>query len=250
MKKSVTILLLFISLCSKEQIIRANPFYVPVSKPSSLLTGLVGYWKLDESSGTAADSEGSNTGTVTGTVTQGATGKIGTAYTFIGGGSSYLNCGTDASLRITSAGSISAWIYQTSSGPYSTVVGNDDFDTDRHGYNFFVRADGTVSLELASASAAQSINGGTITNNAWHHIVATWDGSNVHIYIDGVDGGAVSQTVTPTQNTSSFRIANASVGTYDFTGTIDEVGVWSRALTSGEVTSLYNSGSGKAYPFN
>lgn len=81
-------------------------------------------------------------------------------------------------------------------------------------------------------------------------MVATWDGTNAHIFIDGVDGGAVSQTVTPTTNTSSFKIGNASIGTYNFTGTIDEVGVWSRALTGSDVTSLYNSGSGKTYPFN
>lgn len=254
MRRLITILLIGLLISPKinGQVVRANNFYRPLSSGSSspLLTGLVSYWKLDESSGTAADSKGSNTGTVSGTVTQGASGKISTAYTFSGFSNTYLDCGTDASLRITSAGTISAWVYQTTSNPYPTVVGNDDFDTDRHGYNFFIRSDGTVSLELASASASQSINGGTITNNAWHHIVATWDGTNAHIFIDGVDGGAVSQTVTPTTNTSSFKIGNASIGTYNFTGTIDEVGVWSRALTGSDVTSLYNSGSGKTYPFN
>lgn len=234
------------------QIIRANNFYKPLSSGSSspLLDGLVGYWKLDESSGNATDYSGnSNTGTPTG-VTQGASGKINTAYTFAGGGSSYLDCGTNASLRMTAAGTLSAWVYQTTSNNYATVIGNDDFDTDRHGYNFFIRLNGTISLELASASASQSVNGSTISNNSWHHIAATWDGTNVHIYIDGVDGGANSQTVTPTANTASFKIGNASIGSYDYVGTVDEVGVWNRALTGAEITSLYNSGSGKAYPFN
>lgn len=239
-------------LQSSSQIVRTNKFYTPLSGGSSpLLTDLVSYWKLDESSGTAADSKGSNTGTVAGTVTQGSSGKINTAYTFSGFSDTWLDCGSDASLRMTSAGTISAWVYQTTSDNYSTVVGNDDFDTDRHGYNFFIRLDGTVSLELASASAAQSVTSTTaISNNVWNHIVATWDGTNVHIYVNGNDEGAVSQTVTPTTNTSSFKIGNASIGSYNYTGRIDEVGVWSRALTGAEVTTLYNSGGGKTYPFN
>jgi len=41
----------------------------------------------------------------------------------------------------------------------------------------------------------------------------------------------------------------SGLSTADFDGLIDEVGIWSRALNSTEVSELYNSGSGLAYPF-
>jgi hypothetical protein len=33
-------------------------------------------------------------------------------------------------------------------------------------------------------------------------------------------------------------------------GSLDEIGIWNRALTTGEISTLYNSGSGKGYPFS
>lgn len=49
---------------------------------------------------------------------------------------------------------------------------------------------------------------------------------------------------------STFTIGGAFEGANrHMNGDIDEIGIWSRIITSGEVTSLYNSGAGLAYPF-
>src|ERR1035438_3485707 len=80
------------------------------SPPSSLLTGIISYWKLDESSGNAIDAAGGgNNGTPT-SVTQGAPGEINTAYSF-NGTSSKVDMGNPSNLSITTSGSISVWVY-------------------------------------------------------------------------------------------------------------------------------------------
>jgi hypothetical protein len=70
------------------------------------------------------------------------------------------------------------------------------------------------------------------------------------IYRNGVlRGSFTSQTLA--NNSTNFHIAGTGgVFANNLTGSIDEVGIWSRALSSTEVTALYNSGNGFQYPFS
>ena len=77
----------------------------------SLTTNLVSYWKLDESSGNAADSVGSNTLTNTGTATYG-TGKINNGIVLNGSSQYAVNTSLSSSIS-NSSYSVSAWIYPT-----------------------------------------------------------------------------------------------------------------------------------------
>src|SRR5215203_3381345 len=87
----------------------------------------------------------------------------------------------------------------------------------------------------------------TYNDGQWHHGVVTFDNPNniVRLFVDGVQIGTLSTTSNP-DNTGSqpLRIAgNSQSLTEDFfVGQLDEVGVWNRALTSAEITSLMNTG--------
>ena len=94
----------------------------------------------------------------------------------------------------------------------------------------------------------------TFTTGTWHHIVMTYDGTNVTGY---VDGSQVSQAAELGNGTncspdswSAFGggVSNGSP-VNGFDGTMDETAVWSRALTSTETSQLYSSGIGQQYPF-
>jgi hypothetical protein len=82
----------------------------------------------------------------------------------------------------------------------------------------------------------------------WHHGVVTFDNPNniVRLFVDGAQIGTLSTTSNP-DNTGSqpLRIGgNAQSLTEDFfIGQLDEVGVWNRALTNAEITSLMNTGT-------
>lgn len=221
---------------------------------SSLLSGIVSYWKLDESSGNAIDSADGNDGTPT-SITYSVSGKINTAYQFAGnpvGAGSNLDMGNPSNLQLTTSGSISAWVYQTDNSFDQQIVCKGNPGGDVNGYIFVLLSGGAFNFELADASSHQINYGGAISLNNWHHLVATWD-ANVSLYVDGtiVSGYPVARTVTPISNVYNFMIGERpDTGERNgFTGKIDEVGVWNRELTSTEVTSLYNSNTGLSYPF-
>jgi Concanavalin A-like lectin/glucanases superfamily/Calcineurin-like phosphoesterase/F5/8 type C domain len=83
-------------------------------------------------------------------------------------------------------------------------------------------------------------------DNQWHHAVVTFDNANniVRLFVDGLQVGTLSTTSNPDNTgTQPLRIGENSqspLGPDAFVGQLDEVGVWSRALTNAEVTSLMN----------
>lgn len=111
---------------------------------------------------------------------------------------------------------------------------------------------GKISWRLWNGSSTTAINSTTATLNDgnWHHIVAVRNGVNAALYIDG--------NTTPEATSSSFHNINVG-GTANkffepgndvvYNGYIDEVGIWSRELTTQEVSDLYNSGAGLTIPF-
>jgi hypothetical protein len=80
-------------------------------------------------------------------------------------------------------------------------------------------------------------------------LTVTYDGTTIRIYVDGSDDGNTTTTLASTATKILFgnHTSNKSLG---FIGTIDEIGMWDRDLSSAEITSLYNSGDGFAYPFS
>ena len=203
----------------------------------TLLNGLLAYYKMDEASGNLTDSKGGFTGTVSGSPTYSATGKINTAVTFAG--SSYFNAGNV--LKPTAAITISAWVKTTSTGSFG-IVSNYYYD----GFDLTTQPDGTIAFEINDTYALNS--GTNISTGAWFHVVSTFDGSNLKMYINGVsDVTPLSHSGSiPYSGSGNFQIG-ARLSGNKFTGTIDEVGVWDRALTPTEIALLYNTGSGKAY---
>ena len=82
-----------------------------------------------------------------------------------------------------------------------------------------------------------------VSNNEWHFLVQTFDGSTVRLYNDGQFVRAIDR---PYSNCGSAP-GNANIGyknfqtKYFFEGLIDEVGIWGRALSSTEILELYNN---------
>jgi hypothetical protein len=95
--------------------------------------------------------------------------------------------------------------------------------------------------------------------NRWNHVVFSFDASlgTFNAWINNVQFGSAivtlgSYLVTPTGASSPIVISRSDGGGYytysNFIGQIDEVGIWSRALTESDVSILYNNGMGTIYP--
>jgi hypothetical protein len=206
------------------------------------LYGLVLHWKLDESSGTtAADSSGfGRTGTVVGTPTW-ATGADNNAIQLNGTNRVEVTSLLGSPKNVTIAG----WANLTGadSGGAELVSIGDYF---------------AIRLDEGSSSRAFFYNGSTwpscsvsqtYTNSGWHHFAAVYndDQNYCKLFVDGTEVASVATTVTiPYSGLGTKTVVGAhgnNSTTCDFSGKIDDVRVYSRALCPLEVQSIYDSGS-------
>ena len=197
--------------------------------------GLVGYWKMNESSGTSvSDSAGSTTLSTTGSPTF-VLGKFGNALS-LNGTSQYASVSTAAGSAVNplSQITISAWIrpaaaqlgyFVSRNGPYSLGM-----QTDRK-IQFNILTGGILGSPLVSSS--------TILLNSWSHVVGSYDGSNMWIYINGTAETPLSKSGNMDQAAKTFYIGFGDCAFCNFfSGLVDDVRIYNRALTGSEVSCL------------
>lgn len=223
------------------------------AQASTLLAGLLGFWKLD---GNAADALAANNGTLVGTGGW-TTGKLGSAYQSPGTVGSYISLGSSPTLKPATAVSVAAWLYFTSAPTANQRTCSDwhqDGGADRWilGYS----PDGTnLYNHMWGVSSSIGAFGSTLAINTWYHVVLTWEQANggwFRTYRDSslVGGGGGYTGALPTLATAKPLCIGSQYNTGGcLTGCVDEFGLWNRALTAAEVSELYNAGTGKTHPF-
>lgn len=207
-----------------------------------LTDNLVSYWKFSESSGNAADSVGSNT--LTNSNVTYSTGKIGNGAVFNGTTSVM----TTGAISVSGDASISLWFY-CNAAPAAQYgwIASDWASPYPYLISLYYGDDIYLSCRNSTNTTTLNVIPGKAVPGNWYHIVFTRTSGTVQWYFNGSATGAgqVSNNPTITKVQLGINSANDCVD-----GTIDEVGLWSRALSSAEVTSLYNGGSGLQYPFS
>jgi len=199
-----------------------------------ITTGLVGYWKLDEGSGTsAADSSGSGyVGTLTNGPVWTTSGMIGDAVTF-DGVDDYIQTGSD--LIDQNTVTMCSWINPVSTASTPHILASN-------ATRFFianppvwaVTSDGWTTVAKSTASALTGV---------WQHVCAVRksDGKAT-LYVNGVISGAADQdSGTPISGTNMRIGSNPVAGFYYFNGSIDDVRIYNRALSPADVLTLYNT---------
>jgi hypothetical protein len=197
--------------------------------------GLVGAWAFAAGSGTiAADSSGSgNAGTL-----ENAT--FGTGHT---DGGLALN-GTNARVTVADANSLDlktaltleAWVNPAALGSAYRTVLLKERGTTNLAYALYASSDtGKPSLQIQAGSSIELRAPAALPLNTWSHLAGTYDGSMLRLYVNGtlvatkVASGSVAVTASP------LRLgANAIWGEW-FNGALDDVRVYNRALTGGEI---------------
>jgi hypothetical protein len=194
-------------------------------------SGLVGNWLMNESSGTTtADSSGTgNTGTLYGPARP-------TGLSF-DGVDDYVNCGNGASLNITDVITLEAWVKPTSLSETSAYI---DKLGSGAGYFIAVGVSGQIYFYVADILGVTGSSLVSVEN--WQHIVATYDSlspsDNWNVYVNGVLRSTQTHSGSIGTYSGSLRIGKSA--NYQFTGSIDAVRIYNRALTQGEITNNYN----------
>ena len=174
-------------------------------------------------------------------------GILGKALQF-SGGSSHVQCTSEAGMK-SSQGSIEFWMKAAAvSCLYDIIYLGDDGAPNPANY-LVIRRDpyGRICVVIRSGNIERvSIYTNTTINDTnWHHIVATQDGANVKVYIDGTQstvGGTNSSAYWTNQGTlADCRLSGGNKYWYSYAGLLDEVRVYSsKALTAADVT-LHNT---------
>lgn len=129
------------------------------------------------------------------------------------------------------------YAYIVSKGSNGGVTGSYGLYTGAgRGMAFYVSMGSTSYVVSPAATPAQ------VWDGAWHHVVGTYDGQRVRLYLDGVEVGGGSPDTHPI--VYGLASSDPYIGTYrggcelGFTGDLDTVRIWGAALTSAEVAPL------------
>lgn len=228
---------------------------VSISEAASICpNGAVSYWNLNEQSGTTTkDSWNGNDGTVMNGESW-VPGKVNNGHEFFGHG-------------LTILGWFKADDFDVNDGRIitkATGTGTDDHywmlgtrgvggqGASPYRMRFRVSLGGSTEklIDGGGSGSLPDTVGGTnvdLAANTWYFAAAVYDGSTMKIYLDGVLIASADQTGTRDTNTAQVWMGDNPISVdvnRPFDGIIDEVAVFSRALSGSEITALYNSGLG------
>ena len=155
-----------------------------------------------------------------------------------------INITRNETLEPTKNLTVSVWIRHTTNTRYVLSKHYDGgassyaIDVADDNVQFYVR-NGTGSSHFRNAISGTATNG-----NTWHHVVGTVNDSSVAIYVDSVLKASTAITGAIVYNSGNLSIGNFvdTPASFSFNGSIDEVRIYNRTLSSTEITEIYKSG--------
>jgi hypothetical protein len=220
-----------------------------VTGGSDLTSGLVGYWSMDSAdidwnNNTIIDRSGTgNTGMLIGfnQATSSVQGKYNQALQFTGTSTKIsIPSSQTLNMSITNAFTYSLWMKVTtftpSAGSFNCLVChdvNEQFSMHSSGGLLAFRPGGTVTQLLYYSAPVNVVE-------QWYHLVATYDGTTVKMYINAVSSGNKSslESVGVAGRNPTLTIGGSFLGGIGLNGVIDEVRIYNRALSAQEVLEL------------
>ena len=199
--------------------------------------GLVAAYGFNAGTGsTITDSSGNaNTGTLTGGSWSTA-GKFGRAVSF-NGTSAWVTVAGSSSLNLTTGMTLEAWVNPASATGWRSVLMKERSGGMSYGlYGFDNSAKppavyGRVSSDVGAAGTA------ALPLNTWSHLAGSYDGTTLRMYVNGTLVGSKALSGSLVTSTGALRIGGNSVWGEYFSGLVDEVRVYNRALSAAEIQS-------------
>ncbi|UOX99768.1 PKD domain-containing protein [Blastococcus sp. PRF04-17] len=238
------------------------PATTAVDYPAMVRTdGASSHWRLGETSGPAADSVGTRPLTVGSGVSRGVTGALSgdadTAYSF--NGSATATLATQSATAAPNTFTAEAW-FQTSSGSGGRILGFASAasgSSSTYDRQVYLDSRGRVNFGVKTPANKNRLTVRTVTSSAsfndgkWHHVAASLSSAGMALYVDGTLVDARTDTTTGQAYNGYFRVGSdrAMGGTNSFTGRIDEVALYPKALSGARVAAHAAAGT-NAQPAN
>jgi chitodextrinase len=221
-----------------------GPYSIAASTTTPPVTSrLVAAYAFNEGAGTTvADGSGNgNTGTISGAGWI-ATGKFGSALAF-NGASARVTVSDAASLQLTTGMTLEAWVFPTATPTGWRQVVGKNVDA------YYLTASSSQANRPAVGGTWIAGNQNTFGTsvlpvNTWTHLAATFDGSTVRLFVNGSQVASQAQTTPLATTNGTLQIGGDSFPNEYFAGYIDEVRVYSSALSAAEIQTDMNTAIG------
>ncbi len=210
----------------------------------NLQNGLVGYWPF---CGNANDASGNgNNGTVNGaTLTTDRFGQVNSAYSF---NNNLISVPHKSNLGFTSNDgfTISVWCNKNTNNPWTHLVGKRPVGSQVFNWQLAYSSDPGFGTNFGTCMPPSNYVGAfdnqTLQNNIWVHIVGIYDHGTWKLYLNGVlnktnTAGLMNDFVCDLTFGNSGNISHQP-----FIGSLDDIGIWNRALSASEIQQLFASG--------
>jgi Concanavalin A-like lectin/glucanases superfamily/PEP-CTERM motif len=224
---------------------------------ANLGDGLDGYWTFDETSGgTLHDYSGhGQTGTLVnfpGGQGNWSSGQLGGALQF-GGPTTHEYVSVPNFAMPTSSMTLTAWVWASATPNWATIAANWNGAWGAFNYATFGSTP-NMSLYVADANVSGGINvdygvsSTSLSINQWHFLafVANSQTSTITFIQDGIVADSFGYNRQLLASSSQLNIgddpSDTSPGQGNWNGKIDDLAIWTRALSSQELSSIYNGG--------
>ncbi len=201
--------------------------------------GLVSWWPAE---GTAEDIAGDNEGSLVGGASFGA-GEVGSGFS-LDGFDDRIVVADDPSLELQTI-TIEGWVRTTASG--DRFVASYSGTTGLFGYEAEITPSGVFRFLLNGGAGGADVFGVTdLRDGQYHHVAATFDGTQLAVYIDGeLDARVVAPSVIEYETGAGLVIGARDYAPIPghWSGEIDELSIYSRGLCSTEIQAIFDAGS-------
>lgn len=235
----------FVRLCNQQSIgYEIAPYswdsYTAALNPSA-------WWKLADTAGatSAADSSGGGFTAAATSVTFGNNSQVaaGDTTASFGGASSLLSAYNPS---VLAAVTVEAWVNLNGNAPSGNprIIANSHTDVDNKGFQLMLSGGNTPQVHFGNGSASGNVLSGTaIPGTGWVYLAATWDGTTITLYVNGVSVGTAALAGTlPAGIASGTGIGyNPAYNGDYFTGFIAQCAISEYVLTAAQIAQKYGS---------
>ena len=213
------------------------------NKTAAWNSGYLGVWHSDESSGNLLDSTWNNNAATPTNLTQGATGEIGKSATY-NGSSSHAAVGNLSLFNPTTI-TVSTWVNATSyPNSYNYILSKEQTASPYVGYILRVQGGGNLQFVIGPNGVDESASATRPSTGAWHHVVGTYDGSNIRLFVDGAQVNSAAESGNMSSANASLWFGDsASFNGRTWDGSIEEVRISSSARSADWIATEYNNQS-------
>ena len=209
---------------------------VSADVPNGPLPGLVAAYGFDEGSGTTvADRSGNGNNGTLANATWTSGGKYGSALSF-NGSNAWVTVPNSSSLNLSTGLTAEAWVNPSAlGGAYRTVVFREQPGNEVYSLYANQSSPQAPVGEVYAGGYKDAVGSGALALGSWTHLAMTYDGTSVRLYVNGT---LTTTTAAPGSLASSsgvLRIGGNNIWGEYFSGLIDEVRLYNRALSAAEI---------------